>query len=92
LLEQQLSTSADHLQDTGRRTPEAIAGNYRIAEVFATPEPTHIWVIDDVLTTGAHFKAAQRVLLGRFPQAHVFGVFVARRVPPPDEEVDWDDL
>jgi hypothetical protein len=35
--------------------------------------------LDDVLTTGAHFRAAKRVLHARFPQAQIIGLFVARR-------------
>jgi predicted amidophosphoribosyltransferase len=65
-----------------------IAANYAIDEALASPEPTHIWVLDDMLTTGAHFKAAQRVLVRRFPSAKVFGVFIARRAPLPDEPAD----
>ena len=37
-------------------------------------------VVDDLLTSGAHFRAAQRVLARRFPEIDVVGLFVARRV------------
>ncbi len=62
---------------------------YRIDEQVAEPTPTALVVVDDVLTTGAHFKAAQSVLAERFPGVSVFGLFVARRVP---EAVDFDPL
>jgi hypothetical protein len=84
LIIQKASTSPHHQPDAGPRRPELIAANYAIDESIDSPDPTRIWVIDDVLTTGAHYKAAQRVLLGRFPNAQVYGVFIARRVPSPD--------
>ena len=37
-------------------------------------------VVDDLLTSGAHFRAAQRVLSRRFPGIDVVGLFLARRV------------
>ena len=41
-----------------------------------------ILLVDDVLTTGSHFKACQRLLEERFPDSKVWGLFVARRVFP----------
>lgn len=38
-------------------------------------------VVDDLLTSGAHFRAAKRVLTRRFPGIEVVGLFLARRVP-----------
>jgi len=55
---------------------------------------TQIILLDDVLVTGATFVACRRILLNRFPNVTVFGVFVARRVPertlPEDDFDDWD--
>ena len=42
----------------------------------------HIFLLDDVLCTGASFIAAKRRILDHYPAATVQGVFVARRVPP----------
>ena len=41
-----------------------------------------IFIVDDVLTTGAHFVAAKSLLKRQFPETPVMGVFVARRVLP----------
>lgn len=45
------------------------------------PEPGMVAVADDLLTSGAHFRAAKRVLTWRFAGIKVVGLFLARRVP-----------
>jgi hypothetical protein len=39
-----------------------------------------------VLTAGTHFVAMRTMLRDRFPQAPIFGFFIARRVFPPLDE------
>jgi predicted amidophosphoribosyltransferase len=63
-----------------RPTIEELIANLEIDEDFAQPAPTSIALVDDVLTTGAHFVAAKRALTSRFPGISVRGLFVARRV------------
>jgi hypothetical protein len=63
-----------------RPTIEQLVANLEIDEDFAQPAPTSIALVDDVLTTGAHFVAAKHVLTMRFPGISVRGLFVARRV------------
>jgi hypothetical protein len=46
-----------------------------------TPRPSRIAVVDDVLTTSAHFKAIKRILKETFDEVEVLGLFLARRVP-----------
>lgn len=53
------------------------------------PTPSHIAICDDVLTTGAHFKAAQDILSEAFPGIQIVGCFIARRVP---EAVDIESF
>lgn len=89
LVLQRESTTALHLKsDSKRPTPHEIAENYRIDETFTEPEPSRIWILDDVLTTGSHFKATQMVLVRRFPNVRVNGVFIARRRPLDDDSAD----
>jgi len=45
-------------------------------------QPTHIFVFDDMLTSGAHFVAATRRLALHYPHATMIGNFVARRILP----------
>ena len=81
LIVQTESTEAAH-DSRVRLSPHEIAGLYRIDEALTTPKPLVVVVVDDVLTTGAHFKATQSLLRSRFPGVSVFGLFVARRALP----------
>ena len=63
-----------------RLQPDQLAKLYTINETLSDPAPNNIFAVDDILTTGAHFKAAQIVLQNRFPSADIVGLFVARAV------------
>lgn len=65
-----------------RRDPGEIESRYRINEDVATPSPKIIGIFDDVLTTGAHFRAAHSLLSKRFTDVAIIGIFIARRVIP----------
>jgi predicted amidophosphoribosyltransferase len=80
LLIQRRTMEAAHDADV-RPGPDQIAACYQIDESLCESAPTTIVLFDDVITTGAHFVAARRVLQARFPQARIFGFFIARRVP-----------
>ena len=82
------STDPVHLSGV-RLSPEEIEDGYGIDESLTAPPPHIIGIVDDVLTTGAHYRAAQVVLSSRFPKARIIGLFIARRVP---ETLDLDDL
>lgn len=64
-----------------RPGPNALYQNYEIRTSLVEPIPSQVAVVDDVLTTGAHFKAMKRILEETFPDAPVVGLFLARRVP-----------
>lgn len=84
---QKQSTIASHSAPVGgRQTIQQLEENYRIDETKCTPRPKSIIIIDDMLTTGAHFKAMQNVLSQRFPGVPIKGIFIARR-----ELLDQDD-
>ena len=91
LVVQTTSTGAVHGGDV-RPTPDEIAALYRIDEALAEPAPHLIAVVDDLLTTGAHFRAAQSMLSRRFPDAAVLGLFIARRVPDSADLEEFDDV
>jgi len=86
LVYQTQSLHASH-GEGGRHSVEDLLNVYAINEEVAVPSPSSIAVVDDVLTTGAHFRAMHTILTTRFPDVEVIGCFVARRVLPHDE---WD--
>ena len=63
-------------------TPSQRAANYRINEECTSRDPTHIVLVDDVLTTGSHFKGAMMVLQQRYPGVPIVGLFLARATRP----------
>lgn len=65
---------------TARPTIAQLIANFTVDDTLAVPPPTTIALVDDVLTTGAHFVAAKAVLARRFTGVSVRGLFVARRV------------
>ena len=87
LIVQTESTEAAHgLEDRPR--PKDIQALYQVDESLSAPTPGTIAVVDDILTTGAQFRAVHAILSARFPTAAVVGLFIARRVPNtahPDE-------
>jgi hypothetical protein len=53
------------------------------------PAPTGIALCDDVLTSGAHYRAALSVMQQAFPGVRIIGLFIAPRVP---EAMDFEDF
>lgn len=80
LIVQTESTDAVHDSDI-RPRPEEIKALYEVDETMTEPRPREIVVVDDLLTTGAHFRAMESILSVRFPEATVVGLFIARRAP-----------
>jgi len=89
LLIQTRSMTAFHSTEEKRKI-QALANAWEIDEDLAEPEPEKIGIIDDVITTGAHFVAAKRVLGERFPDAQIVGFFVARHTFAKEGEADAD--
>lgn len=88
LVVQRATMAAAHEQDQ-RPRPEDIEANYMIDPARQNPVPTLIGLFDDVLTTGAHYRAASNILQRTYPGVRVIGLFIARRVP---EAIDWDEI
>ena len=74
------SMAAAHLADR-RPKPEELVAVYQLDESLTDPVPDRIFIVDDVLTTGCHYKAVKHVLAQRFPEAEIYGLFIARRAP-----------
>lgn len=83
LVRQSASLPASHESKSSKRTSvEILTRLYTVDEQFAEPLPDKLVVVDDVLTTGAHYRAMHNVLSERFPSVPVIGVFIARRSFP----------
>ncbi len=81
LVLQRESIRASHECRSGDRpSVDEILGKYIINESLSTPLPRYIGIVDDVLTTGSHFKAMKKILSSRFPGVPIVGIFIARRV------------
>lgn len=65
-----------------RPTPDQLYQDLTIDPVAANAanQPDVIVILDDMLTTGAHYAAVARKLREHFPNAHMIGMFVARRI------------
>lgn len=70
-----------------RPTVDELIQNYEINEALAKPEPVSLGIVDDLLTAGSHFRAAKSILSSRFPSVPIVGIFIARRIFPPSEQV-----
>lgn len=77
----------DPQHTTGRRAePDEIYKLLGLDERYLTLVPKrNIILLDDVITRGASFAAAKRLLQERIEYSRVFGIFLAKTVHPPIE-------
>ena len=87
LVIQTVSTHAAH-DSEDRPGPDDLYNLDEINREMCSPSPKYIIVVDDMLTTGAHFRAAKRLLLERFGDIRVGGIFIARRALQADDVED----
>jgi hypothetical protein len=88
LVLQTKSLDASHLS-TRRPTPDELLERYVFVDSLKLPIPETILIVDDVLTTGCHFKAVKKIINQHLPSVPVFGLFIARRVP---KAIDFDSF
>ncbi|HTY48830.1 MAG TPA: hypothetical protein VMB48_03970 [Steroidobacteraceae bacterium] len=81
LIGQRCSTAADHETAGRSKLTELLALSHLDEAAAVQPPRPYLVVFDDVLTSGKHFKVAQRLLAARFPQCAVLGLFLARCLP-----------
>ena len=86
-------TTRDSGALTGVRLgPELLYANMRLVPTLIAPRPQTIYLVSDVLTTGAQFVAAKRRLNQALPNVPVYGLFVARKLLETDPIPNFDGL
>jgi predicted amidophosphoribosyltransferase len=86
------SMTPTHASDR-RLKPEELEPHYSVNEACANPAPTSVFLFDDVITNGSHYKAIQSVLKKRFPGVSVIGFFIARTIHPvPDAAAIFPEI
>ena len=91
LIEQIKSTET--FKGGNRLKPAELRVNYKFDESLLKDLPNDIGVVDDVLTTGSHYRAIKDMILEQKPDARVVGFFVTRRaIPNPFSAVSLEDL
>lgn len=76
-----------------KHDPDELRSTLEIDERLTAPTPTHVFLLDDVITTGCSFMVCKQMLTERFPGIKVTGMFVARRaLPPMFDEGDFSIL
>lgn len=70
--------SLDCFHEGSRLSPHQLAKHYTLDQSLCHGEPDIVGLVDDILTTGSHFKAAKQLISGQWPSAFVVGIFIAR--------------
>lgn len=70
-------------RDASKPPPQELMNDYRIVCAAGYQPRPLIMLVDDLITTGSHFKACKNVIAKAFPDRQIVGVFIARRVFPP---------
>jgi predicted amidophosphoribosyltransferase len=64
---------------SNKRSPEKIAQNLIVDTSLCNTLKNKILLVDDMVTSGAHFIACKKVLSEHFPKGIIKGLFIARR-------------
>jgi predicted amidophosphoribosyltransferase len=78
LMIQKQSRNPLHLSK--QRDPKELENNYLLIYPKPEIEFDEIWLFDDVLRDGTHFRAIHNILVRTFPKIKIIGFFVARSV------------
>jgi len=82
LIQSKENVAATH-QEEHKPPPKELIRNYEIVAHPGYLPRKYVVLVDDMLTTGTHFKACKNLVLQAYPNVNVVGIFVSRRVFPP---------
>lgn len=92
-MRQSMRAHHEYAEGERRPTPEDLYQLLAIDETcLQQPLRPTVFLFDDVLTNGTHFKAGKRLILERAPGCRVVGLFVGRRKLPPSEAEDFESV
>ena len=92
LLRPKRTIEAFHSISGKRPTPSELADILIVSDARYKLNTDTIFLVDDVLTTGSHYKAAKSILLNRFGHGiDVIGLFIARTIHPSPLD-DFEDV
>lgn len=76
---------------SGSRDPDLLAENMVCGEIPHSGSERYVVLVDDVLTTGAHYAACKRVVLNKYPDVILLGLFLSVHVNDEmGKPLDWD--
>jgi len=85
----QSTVDGDPTHQTGSKPPPDYYMNIYKVICPENYEPRNgILLVDDVLTTGSHYKACKNLLLQQFGNIAVYGLFIARSIPPQNDAIE----
>jgi len=89
LIIQTVDKDPAHSKDE-HRDIDKLKEDYKIDHSLIDP-PATIGLFDDMLTTGAHFCACRDILVEKFHEVSIVGIFIARRMIP-EQEIDLEPV
>lgn len=75
-----------------RAGPDALYAGMQVTQRLLSPRPRTLFLVSDVLITGAAFIAAKRHLAQWLPDVPVYGLFIARKLLDTDPIPNYDGL
>ena len=80
-------------KQSGSRDPVVLAQNMACGEMPRSNAERCVVLVDDVLTTGAHYAACKQVIRSKFPDVVIIGLFLSVHVNDGrGEPLDWSGL
>lgn len=92
LLDTKRDIGKSHKQ-SGSRDPVVLAQNMVCGEIPRSDTGRCVVLVDDVLTSGAHYAACKQVIQDKFPDVDIVGLFLSVHVNEDrGEPLDWSGL